>query len=339
MAKAEFVQLAHDYRGRDLVGRMISEKLDGQRFFWDGGITIGWPKHRVPWGNCAKDERLKVEQISTGLWSRYGNIIHAPASFINRLPRRVLLDGELDSMTLSHQDIESVVRRHTPDDRWSEINPRVFDAPPPFTMFMDRHLTNKNFTKFITGALPLMALCASNCPRPGDGFRQRYQFLIDLCYEITLTQWDVSSQVFADSYVKTIWERGGEGAIVRSATAPYVCQRTHEVEKIKDANDAEATITGFIAGRAGVEGRVLGKLGALVCDFQGHRLELSGMSANDRILPEAVRDSATANPGMPIDIKDTGIFRVGQVVTFRYRDLTNDGIPKEARYWRERTDV
>ena len=29
-------------------------------------------------------------------------------------------------------------------------------------------------------------------------------------------------------------------------------------------------------------------------------------------------------------------FKVGQTVTFKYRELTDDGIPKEARYWRRR---
>jgi hypothetical protein len=27
-------------------------------------------------------------------------------------------------------------------------------------------------------------------------------------------------------------------------------------------------------------------------------------------------------------------FKVGDVVTFKYRELSDDGIPKEARYWR-----
>ena len=29
-------------------------------------------------------------------------------------------------------------------------------------------------------------------------------------------------------------------------------------------------------------------------------------------------------------------FKVGQTVTFKYRELSDDGIPKEARYWRRR---
>ena len=29
-------------------------------------------------------------------------------------------------------------------------------------------------------------------------------------------------------------------------------------------------------------------------------------------------------------------FKRGQTVTFKYRELTDDGIPKEARYWRRR---
>ena len=29
-------------------------------------------------------------------------------------------------------------------------------------------------------------------------------------------------------------------------------------------------------------------------------------------------------------------FRKGQTVTFKYRELSDEGIPKEARYWRKR---
>jgi len=33
------------------------------------------------------------------------------------------------------------------------------------------------------------------------------------------------------------------------------------------------------------------------------------------------------------------MFKRGQQVTFKYRELSDDGIPKEARYWRPRTNV
>ena len=46
---------------------------------------------------------------------------------------------------------------------------------------------------------------------------------------------------------------------------------------------------------------------------------------------------ASANPGVDMpDWFQGRHFKRGQTVTFKYRELTDDGIPKEARYWRRR---
>jgi ATP-dependent DNA ligase len=41
MAKREFLMLAHKHEGQNILGWLYSEKLDGMRCFWDGGITRG----------------------------------------------------------------------------------------------------------------------------------------------------------------------------------------------------------------------------------------------------------------------------------------------------------
>ena len=59
MPKNEFLMLAHKYdvNKHHVDGWFISEKLDGMRCMWDGGVTCGLEKTEVPWANCTKDAR------------------------------------------------------------------------------------------------------------------------------------------------------------------------------------------------------------------------------------------------------------------------------------------
>ena len=51
--RREFLQLAdrYDPRKHDVAGWFVSEKLDGTRCFWDGGLTRGLPTEQVPWAS------------------------------------------------------------------------------------------------------------------------------------------------------------------------------------------------------------------------------------------------------------------------------------------------
>ena len=96
----EFLQLSHTYRPdvHKVGGCFVSEKLDGTRCFWDGGISRGMKTTDVPWANVNDPKtglpKKKVKPISTGIWSRYGNPIVAPDDFLDQLPP-IMLDGEL----------------------------------------------------------------------------------------------------------------------------------------------------------------------------------------------------------------------------------------------------
>ncbi|MGO9107157.1 MAG: hypothetical protein ACLQDH_13660, partial [Dissulfurispiraceae bacterium] len=100
MAKREFLQLADHYDPfkSNVAGWYISEKLDGTRCFWDGGLSRGLPPESVPWASVTDpktgERKAKIKPIATGLWSRYGNPIMAPDWWLNRLPA-CPLDGEL----------------------------------------------------------------------------------------------------------------------------------------------------------------------------------------------------------------------------------------------------
>ncbi len=53
MMRRELLQLAHNYKPdkHKIAGWYISEKLDGTRCFWDGGLSRDVPTDQVPWAS------------------------------------------------------------------------------------------------------------------------------------------------------------------------------------------------------------------------------------------------------------------------------------------------
>jgi len=150
--KREFLMLAKPFApGKDtLAGKYVSEKLDGTRVFWDGGLSRGVPLAVVPWANTTnpKTGQLKpnLPPTASGLWSRYGNPIFAPDWFINQLPA-CPLDGELWAGRGNFQTLRSIVARDEPDERWRNVQFAVFGSPALKTVFCDGLIKNANFVK------------------------------------------------------------------------------------------------------------------------------------------------------------------------------------------------
>jgi DNA ligase len=212
----------------DPTGWWISEKYDGLRGYWDG----------------------------QKLWSRKGNLIHAPDYFLAELPRGIALDGELWIGYGKFEETISIVRSETPDDRWKLIHYMVFDAPQA----------------------------------PGT-FEQRMQFL-----RATLSQENRFVRVVAQercrSATQLLAERdrvvraGGEGLMLRQPESRYEPRRSPTLLKVKPFDDAEATVIAHEPG----EGKFAGKLGALrVRTDDGKEFSIgTGLTDADRESPPAV---------------------------------------------------
>jgi len=360
MAKREFLQLAHPYSvdKHGVGGWFMSEKLDGVRCFWDGGVTSGIQKASVPWANTLKDERYKTAQIATGLWSRYGNVIHAPDWWLDKLPC-IPLDGEL-YIPDHRQNLISIVKDLVPGQGWTDVKYHVFDAAPIDTVLEPGYINNPNFKKRITDlAIQWYNLHATNItwvPKPTTVFQSRLSRIMkelkdnevaQAVGQVRLPMQTEAAIDLMDRTLERIIERGGEGLIVRAPAALYECCRTHAMVKVKPRDDAEGTVIGYITGRKTDKGsKLLGLMGALVLRLDdGNRLELSGFTDAERRLQDMNEDEAPAcewaeeNPGTECpDWIEAVHFRRGSRVTFRYRGLTKDGIPQEASYWRKRDD-
>lgn len=99
-AKFELLKLS-EYKGQNVGGWLVSEKLDGVRAYWDG----------------------------RNLLSRNGKILAAPEGWSAHFPP-FALDGELYTARGEFEKIQSIVMDKTPNvTAWSEIKFYVFDVP------------------------------------------------------------------------------------------------------------------------------------------------------------------------------------------------------------------
>jgi DNA ligase-1 len=363
MAKREFLMLAHDYIAskHGVAGWMLSEKIDGYRCFWDGGITRGLPKNDVPWANTAKDERYVNPQVCTGLWSRYGNVYHAPDWWLDALPK-MPLDGELKDPFKTRQATGSVIKSLVPTNEWANVDLLCFGLVPLASVFMPGQIRNPNFEKLITKKTLDFALDLA-ATHPWD-----YQPATDLRFE---TAYHVLQRIVGESrpYVKTlhqellpfgthranvlidmrlneISEAGGEGLVVRNPSSFWMPKRSHQLLKIKKLSDDEATVVGYTTGRETDKGsKLLGLMGALIVEWKGITFELSGFTDAERQWRDTTYPAlalcgksiawAEKHPGQNApQWMEAGHFPRGSRVTFKYRGLTDDGVPQEARYWR-----
>lgn len=359
--RREFLQLAGTYNPlkHNIAGFYISEKLDGTRCFWDGGISRGIPTVEVPWASVIDPktgrQKAKIKPVSTGLWSRYGNPIMAPDWYLNTLPA-CPLDGELWAGRGNFQLCRSICAGDEPDPRFDKIQFAVYSSPAFGYVFRDGEIKNTNFHSMISQAEVerwtkdrLHTLPDYSFLVPPVTFEGELLFLreaipsqddqVFLHRQVKLPNDPIAAQRAADSFLTSVLDQGGEGVVLRDPASCWTPKRHNGLLKFKPYHDSEATVTGFISGREGKQGNVLGKIGALLVNWNGVDFEIgSGLTFEERELTPEARAWATSNPGVtiPSALAVAEHFKVGDTITFKYRELSDDGVPKEARFWRKR---
>jgi DNA ligase-1 len=355
--RREFLQLAHVFNEdkHHIPGWYASEKCDGMRAFWDGGLTRGMYADEVPFANVSKDGRLVSRPKATGLWSRYGKPIQAPFWFLDELPK-FALDGELYMGRGQFQQLVSTVKKLTPlDYEWERVSYLVFDLPNLEVFCQDGTVNVPNFEKEITGSLEWLRrqeqFLAEGCKsRPFESvvylLEQRFPSgkvgIVQSLKQEQLPFGTVAAFERVDRMLEEVIEYKGEGLILRNHRSIWTPQRTHDLIKVKPQNDCEVEVKGYIWGRQTNRGsKLLGLMGAMIVDFNGKRLELSGFTDAERLLTytsngEPANNEGKNNPGydVPANIHNPKFPR-GTKVTIKYRELTDDGLPKEARYFRK----
>jgi DNA ligase-1 len=335
-----------------IAGWCVSEKLDGTRCFWDGGLTRGMPTVDVPWASILHPKTLKtkdkIKPVSTGLWSRYGNPIMAPDWFLNSLPC-VMLDGELWAGRGEFQTCRSIVAGDCGDDRWRQVKYMVYGTPSLEVMTEPGLIKNANYyCEIREEALQDLLHIATKTGRtfgwatPDSTFAESIELLhgwikdLEYCevhLQTVLPNDEAQAWAAVEGRMSTVLSLGGEGLIIRNPNAAYEIKRTANLLKFKSREDAEGVLVGFTAG----SGKYAGMIGALILDFDGKRLELSGMTDDERLL---TRSFEGVEPGK--DLPNGTVakhFNLGDVITFQYRELSDSGCPKEAAFLRVRNET
>lgn len=346
MANREYVMLAKVYEPRLCATRAYgSEKLDGMRGFWDGGISRGTIASAIPWANSAKDGHLLMPPVATGLWSRYGKVIRAPDWFLNALPHYPL-DVELYAGLGRFQFVVSAVKKHIPvDSEWRQIKAIVLDKPTLSAFLMDGRINNTNIKMTFKGLAAKYA-SGNELTLP---FERTHEFLLQQA-----PAWDQRilvlhdqrllplAQSVRDNYVHNwlgeIVAQGGEGICIRKASSFWMPLRTTDLMKKKALLDSEGVVIGYKSGEETALGsKLLGMLGSLRLAWQGVEFDLSGFTDQERTFDsDAIVSWAAANPGQILPSwVNMSRFPIGSKITFKYREKTEDGLPKEARYWRK----
>lgn len=234
---------------------LVSEKLDGVRAVWDGRT----------------------------LRFRSGQIINAPAWFIEKLPKHAL-DGELWMGRGNFDRVSGATRRLEPiDSEWQEITYQVYELPDGVGSFSDR--------------VNALRTSLSNIDAPWVRVLAQFNVVDDQALQLKLQQ---------------IARAGGEGLMLHRADAVWQTGCSDVLLKLKKQMDAEAKVIGYLPGKGKHEGRV----GALLVEMQdGKRFQLgTGLSDEQRVNPP----------------------EIGSTVTYRYRDLTPQGVPRFANFLRIR---
>ena len=361
MAKRSFLMLAHSYDHKKIGvgGWFLSEKLDGQRCFWDGGISRGFPKREVPWANNSKDARYREQQTSTGLWSRYGNVIHAPDWWLDSLPK-IPLDGELYIDVNSRQELMETVRSIKPnDDKWKNVCYHVFDLVPLESIFSNGTINEVNFKILLNSCVDWakdqkdrLEYWPKTTTQFQDTLKLMDKFLPDndICCQLSQAQLpfktsEAESQLYG--LLENVTKRGGEGLVLRNPISNWIPERSKHLLKVKKFDDDEGVVVGYVTGRKTDKGsKLLGKMGALILDYKGQRLELSGFTDEERELTSVNRDNDADAKEWACDYPETECpdwieakqFPRGSKVTFLYRGKSRDGVPQEARFKRRREE-
>lgn len=366
--KQEFVMLAHDHvpEKHGYCAYYASTKLDGIRAFWDGGITRGLSCSEVPWANTAKDDRYKIPPRATGLWTRYGKTLQAPDWFLDSLPQ-FPLDGEMDCG--NWETLSSIIKKLTPNDSdWEDVTYMVFDSPPLREVLADREIKNQNFKKELRNCFKwaMTRYCLLGIPLPFAADQKFSTIYANLqkylpqnkCVQLhKQTQISSASSAAAKAQIEELLEpiiaAGEEGLILRSPISFWKPERSYGMLKVKPTKDAEGTVIGYKWGKAtdverSISGestdRLLGLMGSLRIKYEKIEFDLaSGFNLGERKMSlvdgrqsDTVIAHGTTHQGEVIpEWIHNPLFPVGSRITFRYRSLTNEGIPKEARFWRK----
>jgi len=118
-----------------------------------------------------------------------------------------------------------------------------------------------------------------------------------------IPQYKVESKQELQKFLKTVEQKGGEGVVVRDPSTPYFHKRSSKILKVKSFKDDECKVIGYTKGK----GKNQGKVGSLICKFKDITIKIgSGLTKKLRETPP----------------------KIGNIITFKYKELSKYGKPR-----------
>ena len=251
------------------------------------------------WLASEKLDGVRAYWDGRNLLSRNGKILAAPEGWSTYFPP-FALDGELYTARGEFEKIQSIVMDKMPNaTEWSEVKFCVFDVPEASGGLLGRL---SELEKFILKS-----------PQAGQNLK-------------IIKQVKVKDNAEFEAFAEAVIAKGGEGAVVREPNAPYERKRSKNALKYKKFKDAECEVTAINAGT----GKYAGLMGSVTCKSLG-----AAGSNSDEQIPRGVKfkvgsgfsDEERANPP-----------KIGSVITYKYQNLTANGLPRFPIFLRVRED-
>jgi len=280
------------------IGWYMSEKFDGQRAIWDGSKF-------VTRGSSSGEPRVYP---------------YVPIWFIALMPPGVALDGEFfiargkfsetTSILKTKLKNESVRKKNDNskmdlDKRWLSVKYQIFDTP-----------TNEPFEDRLK---KLEMIIQERC---------KVWNLIDLppylkkgkCPLVLTKQYLIKSVDQLYTYYDELVSNEAEGVMIRAPKIPYLPKRTKMMLKLKPEEESECMIEGYIPGK----GQFEGMLGSFNCRL------IKGNQLTDKLFNVGgMKRSIRINYNKK---KSDEYHPEGTIITFKYTEMTPDGIPRFPRY-------
>lgn len=162
-------------------------------------------------------------------------------------------------------------------------------------------------------------------PAQGGSFNERLPLLqayvaqLGQAWVQAVEQNQATSAAALRAQLDAVVRAGGEGLVLHRGSAVYAARRSEDLRKFKPFDDAEARVVGQVAGT----GKHAGRLGALWLELPAQE----GRAAQRFKLGTGFSDAERAAPPP-----------VGSWVTYRYRGVTDKGVPRFASFLRVAAD-
>ncbi len=215
------------------------------------------------------------------LISKNGNPFSVPEWFTDAFPAQPL-DGELWMGRNQFEKLLSTLRQQPINHNlWRKVRYMVFDLPVKGIPFEQRLIKIRQVI--------------NAHPSP---------------YLSIVEQYQLSTHAELMEILNQTTKSGGEGLMLHNGSARYTAGRSNNLLKLKEYQDAEATVVGYQSGK----GKYTGLVGSLiVVDKKGNRFKLgSGLSDQQRKQPPPIAST----------------------VTYRFNGRTINGLPRFARFLR-----